>query len=178
MTSQELIDFEREVADLFEQGKIRAPIHLSKGNECDLIRIFKQIKSTDWVCSTHRSHYHALLKGISKEWLKNEILQGRSITICSREHRFITSAIVGGILPIALGLAMTGQTVWCFVGDMASETGIFHECVKYAIGHKLPIVFVVEDNGYSVDTPTEQVWRYSYTKELPHQGVGRFVEFG
>jgi TPP-dependent pyruvate/acetoin dehydrogenase alpha subunit len=178
MTSQELIDFECEIADLFEQGKIRAPIHLSKGNEEDLIRIFKQIKSTDWVCSTHRSHYHALLKGISKEWLKNEILQGRSITICSREHRFITSAIVGGILPIALGLAMAGRTVWCFVGDMASETGIFHECVKYATGHKLPIVFVVEDNGLSVDTPTDKVWRYSYTREFPHTGMGRFVEFG
>jgi TPP-dependent pyruvate/acetoin dehydrogenase alpha subunit len=177
MNAEDLIAFERVIANIFEKGKIKAPVHLAGGNEEQLIEIFKQIKPTDWVCSTHRSHYHALLKGIPKEWIKKEILLGHSITLCNREYRFITSAIVGGIIPIAVGLAMSGQTVWCFVGDMASETGIFHECVKYATGHKLPIHFVVEDNGYSVDTPTELVWRYSYSRKFPHQGVGKWVQF-
>lgn len=171
MTKEELIAFERDIGNIFEQAKIRAPVHLAGGNEDQLIAIFKQIKPTDWVCSTHRSHYHALLKGIPKEWIKKEILQGHSITLCNREYRFITSAIVGGIIPIAVGLAMSGQTVWCFVGDMASETGIFHECVKYATGHNLPIRFVVEDNGLSVETPTREVWGYSYRSKYPHQGV-------
>ena len=172
MTKEDLIAFEREIANLFEQGKIHAPVHLHGGNEDDLIKIFKNIKSTDWVFSTHRSHYHALLKGIPPEWLKDEILAGHSITLNNAKYKFFTSAIVGGILPIAVGVAMTGQTVWVFCGDMASETGIFTECVKYSLGHNLPIHFVVEDNGFSVDTPTEQVWRYSYQRKFPHQGVG------
>ncbi len=177
MTKQELIDFEADIAQLFEDAQIPSPVHLSKGNEDNLIEIFKNIKSSDWVFSNHRSHYHALLKGIPPEWLKSEILVNRSITVNNTTYNFFSSAIVGGILPIAVGVAMTGQTVWCFVGDMSAETGIFHECVKYATGHKLPIHFVVEDNGLSVETPTEKVWRYSYQRELPHQGSGKFVIF-
>ncbi len=174
---EELIAFEQEIADLFEQGEIHSPVHLSGGNEEDLIKIFQYIKPSDWVFSNHRSHYHALLKGIPREWLKQEILNNRSITINNAEYHFFSSAIVGGILPIAVGVAITGQTCWCFVGDMAAETGIFHECVKYSLGHKLPIHFVVEDNGFSVDTPTKKVWRYSYRRKFPHQGSGAYVIF-
>ena len=115
MTEDDLISFEAEIAALFEQGKIRAPVHLSKGNEAELIRIFKDIKPNEWVFSNHRSHYAALLKGIPADWLKAEILAGRSITLNNREHKFFSSAIVGGILPIAIGVAMAGETVWCFV---------------------------------------------------------------
>ena len=175
--SQALIDFEQEIAHLFEAAQIHAPVHLSRGNEEALLNIFQKIKPTDWVMSTHRNHYHALLKGVPREWLKAEILLGHSITICNAEHKFFSSAIVGGILPIGVGLAMAGETVWCFVGDMGAETGIFHECVKYSLGHNLPIHFVVEDNGYSVETPTKEVWRYSYQRAFPHQGMGTFVIF-
>lgn len=177
ITKEELIAFEAEIAQLFEAGKIRAPVHLSGGNEEELIGIFENINPGDWVFATHRSHYAALLVGIPKETLKAEILAGHSITINNAEHHFFSSAIVGGILPIAVGVAMTGQKVWCFVGDMAVETGIFHECVKFSLGHKLPIHFVVEDNGYSVKTPTEAVWRYSYQSQWPHQGTGKWIIF-
>jgi TPP-dependent pyruvate/acetoin dehydrogenase alpha subunit len=129
------------------------------------------------VCSTHRSHYHALLKGIPPEWVKKQILLGHSISLCNSDYKFVTSAIVGGILPIAVGIAMTGQTVWVFVGDMASESGTFHECVKYATGQNLPIHFIVEDNGMSVNTPTDKVWRYSYQRIYPHAGSGKYVIF-
>ena len=177
MTKTELIAFEQDIASIFEQGKIKAPVHLHGGNEEQLIEIFSHIASTDWVFSTHRSHYHALLHGVPPELIKTEILNGHSINLCFPMYRFYTSAIVGGILPIALGVAMAQQVVWAFCGDMAAETGIFHECVKYARGHKLPIQFVVEDNGLSVDTPTEQVWRYSYQRTFPHQGSGKYVIF-
>ena len=177
LKAHDLVDFEQEVAQLFEAGQIRSPVHLSKGNEDDLIRIFQDIKPEDWVFSNHRSHYHALLKGIPRKWLLAEIMANHSITINNAKYRFFSSAIVGGILPIALGVAMAGNTVWAFCGDMAAETGIFHECVKYALGHKLPIHFVVEDNGYSVETPTKEVWRYSYQREFPHQGMGKYVIF-
>lgn len=177
MTTEELIAFEEDIASIFEQGNIKAPVHLHGGNEQQLIDIFSHIKPDDWVFSTHRSHYHALLKGIPKELVKEQILKGNSICLSNREHHFFTSAIVGGILPIAVGVAMSGATVWCFVGDMAAETGIFHECVKYANGHDLPIHFVVEDNGLSVDTPTDKVWRYSYQRTFPHYGSGVYVIF-
>lgn len=170
--------FEEDMAKLFEAKRIKAPVHLSGGNESQLIKIFEKIKPTDWVCSTHRSHLHALLKGIPPEWLKSEILKGNSITLCNAKYRFITSAIVGGIIPIAVGLAMAGERVWCFIGDMSSTTGIFHECVKYATGEKLPITFVVEDNGFSVNTPTKRVVKYSYKRKYPHQGTNvGFVSF-
>jgi pyruvate dehydrogenase E1 component alpha subunit len=190
-----LIQFERKMADHWESGKVRGPIHLSGGNEDELIEIFKYIKKTDWVFSTWRSHYHALLKGVPSEWLEEEILDGRSITIVNQKERFYSSAIVGAIIPIATGVAMANKRdgkddkVWCFIGDMAFETGGFYEMHKYAKRYDLPIRFVVEDNGVSTNTPTEETWNgikrdipndviwYNYKKEWPHYGTGKWVIF-
>lgn len=159
-----LVSFESRVKDAFLAGQIRGPIHLSGGNEDQLIDIFSDIHPDDWVLSTWRNHYHALLKGIPEDWLFDEILHGRSMMIHSSEHRFLTSAIVGGTLPIAVGLGMGiifsrgSNRVWVFVGDMAAETGNFCEAVKYAGHHNLPIIFVIEDNGLSTNTPTQEAW--------------------
>jgi len=190
-----LVQFERKMADHWESGKVKGPIHLSGGNEDELIEIFKYVKKTDWVFSTWRSHYHALLKGIPSEWLEDEILAGRSITIVSEEHKFYSSAIVGAIIPIATGVALSNKrdgkddVVWCFIGDMAFETGGFYEMHKYAQRYNLPIRFVVEDNGVSTNTPTEETWNgtkrdvpsdviwYEYKKEWPHYGTGKWVIF-
>jgi len=193
VTKDELIAFEEEIKDLFLEAKIRAPIHLSRGNEAPLIEIFKQIKKEDWVFSTHRSHYHALLKGIDPQRVRNEILAGRSMHLNSKEHRFMASSLVGGCLPIALGVAMAIKRkrskgrVWVFVGDMAAETGTFHECTKYAARHNLPIIFVIEDNGLSTNSPTQLVWgkgknkpniiKYRYKRVFPHINVGKWVIF-
>ena len=190
-----LIQFERKMADHWEAGKVRGPIHLSGGNEEQLIEIFKYIKKSDWVFSTWRSHYHALLKGVPSEWLEEEILAGRSITIVNQEERFYSSAIVGAIIPIATGVALSNKKegkndkVWCFIGDMAFETGGFYEMHKYAQRYNLPIHFVVEDNGVSTNTPTEETWNgikrevpndviwYEYKKEWPHYGTGKWIVF-
>jgi pyruvate dehydrogenase E1 component alpha subunit len=190
-----LIQFERKMADHWEAGKVRGPIHLSGGNEDELIEIFKYIKKSDWVFSTWRSHYHALLKGVPSEWLEEEILAGRSITIVNQEEKFYSSAIVGAIIPIATGVAMANKRdgkddkVWCFIGDMAFETGGFYEMHKYAQRYDLPIRFVVEDNGVSTNTPTEETWNgikrevpndviwYDYKKEWPHYGTGKWIVF-
>jgi len=193
VSKKDLTKFEEEIKTLFLDKRIKSPIHLSGGNEDALIRIFKRIKRDDWVFSTHRSHYHALLKGIGSEWLKNEILENRSIHIYNREYHFFSSAIVGGCLPIAVGVAMAikrregKRHIWVFLGDMASHTGIFHECTEYAARHQLPITWVIEDNHFSVNTPTEEVWgtgnakphivKYSYQRIFPHAGVDQFVKF-
>lgn len=194
MNKNDLINFELEIKELYEKGKIRAPIHLSGNNENQLISIFKKIKKNDWVLSTWRNHYHALLKGIPKEWLKKEIIAGRSMGINNKKYKFYSSAIVGGIIPIAMGLAKSFKlkkkksNVWVFIGDMTFETGIFHECYKYSKNHKLPIKFVVEDNNMSTNTPTDKIWirkskkpkdiiYYKYKRKFPHHGTGNWILF-
>lgn len=193
LTKEQLIQFENEIADVFEKGMILAPVHLSRGNEDQLIDIFKNIRDDDWVFSTHRNHYHALLHGVPLDRIRSQILNRNSITLNSIENKFLTSAIVGGVIPIALGAAfackLNGSTrrVWVFVGDMAAEMGGFDEAVKYATGHDLPITFIIEDNGKSVNTPTQETWGrengdnktiyYSYEAGLPHQGIGKWVTF-
>ena len=194
LTPQDLIDFENDIVQKWEDGKIRGPIHLSNGNEEQLIEIFKKISANDWVFSTWRSHYHALLHGISPTWITNEILDGKSITLCNIDEKFYSSAIVGGTLSIALGVAMgikakgSDEKVWCFIGDMSFESGIFYEVHKYARNFDLPLYFIVEDNDVSTYTPTEATWNkkknipsdvihYKYKSKYPHYGSGKWVVF-
>lgn len=190
----DLIEFENLVVSHWESAKIRGPIHLSHGNEEQLIEIFKRISKNDWVLSTWRSHYHALLKGVDPKYLESEILAGKSITICSMNDKFYSSAIVGGTLSIALGIAMdikrkgSDEKVWCFIGDMSFESGIFYEVHKYARNFDLPLYFIVEDNGVSTYTPTVATWNkkrdipedvihYTYSSKYPHYGTGKWIAF-
>lgn len=194
-TEQDLLDFELKIIESWEGGKIRGPVHLSNGNESQLIEIFKRIKTNDWVFSTWRSHYHALLKGIDPTWVEQTILDGKSITICNQDEKFYSSAIVGGTLSIALGTALSikrdggDDKVWVFVGDMSFESGLFYETHKYARNFDLPLYFVVEDNGVSTYTPTIETWGgkkreipedviyYQYESKYPHYGTGKWVVF-
>lgn len=119
----------------------------------------------------------------------------------------MTSSIAGGCLPIALGVALAikmkgeDRKVWCFVGCMAAEMGIAHECIKYARNHNLPLCMVVEDNNLSVQTHTRETWgikeetiregemkevekweqgkvlRYRYKLQWPHSGIGVYIPF-
>jgi pyruvate dehydrogenase E1 component alpha subunit len=193
-TPEKLIRFENRIVEHWESGKIRGPIHLSNGNEKELIEIFKRVSENDWVFSTWRSHYHWLLKGISADYAEELILQGKSITLCDIDHKFYASAIVGATLSIALGTALSlkksrsTDKVWVFVGDMSFESGIFYEVHKYARNFDLPLHFVVEDNGVSTYTPTETTWNvkrdipkdvihYTYKSKFPHYGTGKWVAF-
>ena len=161
---KKLIDFEKKIVTLYEKKKIKGPIHLSGNNESQLINIFKKIKKNDWVFSGWRNHYHAILKNIPLHDIEKQIINGKSMNLSSMKHNFFTSSIVGGILPVALGVAMalkmkkSKSKVWVFIGDMTYETGIFHECYKYGRNFKLPINFVVEDNNMSTNTPTKKAW--------------------
>jgi pyruvate dehydrogenase E1 component alpha subunit len=199
MNKKELIKFEDDIASIFNRGLIRAPIHLYSNNENFLIKFFKRVKKNDWVFCTWRSHYQCLLKGVPKRKVKKEILDGKSISLCFPEHKVYSSAIVGGILPIALGMAVSLQRkksknkVFCFIGDMTSESGIAHEVIKYSRNKKLPIHFIVEDNSKSVCTDTRIAWSqkkltyenvsdkyvtyYKYKLKYPHAGAGKRVQF-
>tara|TARA_B100001121_G_scaffold57713_1_gene50948 strand:- start:1671 stop:2273 length:603 start_codon:yes stop_codon:yes gene_type:complete len=200
MNKKQLIDFENDIAETFNQGKIRAPIHLYSGNESFLINFFKKyIKKNDWVFCSWRSHYQCLLKGVPARTLKKEILDGKSISLCFMKYKIYSSAIVGGILPISLGMALSlkrkksKNKVFCFIGDMTSETGIAYETIKYSINKKLPIHFIIEDNSKSVCTDTRKTWSlkklsyenfkskyitfYKYKLKYPHAGAGKRVQF-
>ena len=203
MRPDELIAFEDEIAECFNKAQIRAPIHLYSGNEKHIINIFKNVKKEDYVFCTWRSHYQCLLKGVPKDRLKKDILAGKSITLCYPEYNIFSSAIVTGSISIANGRALaeklkgSNSHVWCFVGEMSSETGAFHENVKYSTAHNLPITWVIEDNGKSVCTDTRETWNmknlsyeefdllnsrgnviyYKYNTKYPHAGAGKRIQF-
>ena len=196
---EDLIKFEDKVAKAFNDGKIRAPIHLYSNNEKQIIKYFKLVKKEDWILCSWRSHYQCLLKGVPERQLFKEIIAGRSISLCFPKYKIFSSAIVGGNIPIAVGIALNLKRkkkkgkVHCFIGEMTAETGIAHESIKYSINHDLPINFIVEDNGLSVCTDTRSTWgnkklsyelikskkifKYKYLNKYPHAGAGKRVQF-
>lgn len=200
LSKHDLINFENKIASEFNNGQIKSPVHLYNGNEAELIKIFKKINNkNDWVFCTWRSHYQCLLKGVPEGEIYNEIKKGKSISLCFPKFKIYSSAIVGGILPIAVGAAIAikrkkkKEKVFCFIGDMTSETGIAHECIKYSMNNKLPIKFIIEDNNLSVCTNTRKTWNlnklsyeklknkyvffYKYKNKYPHSGAGVRVQF-
>ena len=198
-SKNELIEFEEDIAKEFNSGKIKAPVHLYSGNEDSMISVFQDVKDEDWVLCSWRSHYQCLLKGVPAERVKKNIMDGKSIALCFPEYKVFSSAIVTGILPIAVGLGLAAkrsgscEKIHCFVGDMTSETGSFEECYKYVKNHDLPVRFIVEDNGKSVCTDTKKTWNsirltyeevynkhiryYKYETKWPHAGAGQRVQF-
>lgn len=171
--ARSLINFERLVKGLWEEGEIKTPIHLPSGNATKLVKVFKEIGEEDYVFATHRNMYHALLKGVSKSSLVQAYRQSfagplgpycGSMCVTAREHNFFSTGIVGGGTAIAVGTAWalkeqeSPNKVWCFVGDGAADTGHFWEALRYAECQDLPITFVVEDNNRSVCSSIDDRW--------------------
>ncbi|OGX37692.1 MAG: hypothetical protein A3G91_04125 [Omnitrophica WOR_2 bacterium RIFCSPLOWO2_12_FULL_50_9] len=202
ITKEDLCDFEKEIAEIYATGVIKAPVHLRSGREEQLIQIFKDnsIASEDYVFGHWDSHELALLKGVPREEVKQAILDGKSISLCFPEYKIFCTGIVGSLMGTAVGVAWALQRqnqrgrVYIFCGDMSSETGIFHEAVKYAVSFDLPVVFVVCDNGLSVMTETRKVWGspepwflgtkyekkiiyFRYKNNYPHSGLGWKIKF-
>lgn len=191
-TAESLIAFEQRIKGHFANGDLPFLVHLSGGNEAELLKLFAGIGENDWVFSNHRSHYHALLKGIPGAEVEAAILRGDSMFIFDRERRFYTSSILAGTCAIAAGVAKAikeregSEKVWCFLGDGAEDNGHFCEALRYADGHDLPIKFIVEDNNRQVDTSYVERWgtsrrwawdstklyAYNYEATFPHGGAG------
>lgn len=185
LTKKDLEDFEKEIAQIYSEGKIKAPVHLRSGREEALIDIFKNnnISDGDWIFGYWDSHELCLLKGVDRERVKASILAGDSIALCYPDFNILCSGIVGSLMGAAVGVAWDikqkekdchichgdiekrkicsahrSPTVYHFCGEMSAETGIFHEAVKYATNFDLPIKFIVGDNDVSVMTKTREVW--------------------
>lgn len=198
-TKETLINFELKVCESFKNKEILAPVHLYYGNEHEMLQIFEIINENDWVFCSWRSHYQCLLKGVSEELLLSEIKQGKSISLNFPEYKIFSSAIVGGNIPVATGVALANKLqkkndhVYCFVGDMTSETGCFSENYKFSLNYDLPITWIIEDNGKSVCTDTLNTWNeseltyekgsfekiiyYKYESIYPHAGTGERIQF-
>ena len=199
LNKEDLISFEDKIADIFNSGKIKAPVHLYSGNEDKIIETFKNIKQEDWVFCSWRSHYQCLLKGVPETELLDAIMAGRSIALNFPKYKVFSSAIVAGQIPLALGAAYSlkyrksNEKVFCFLGDMTSETGIAQSAFSFAMNFDLPITFIIEDNNLSVCTDTRVTWgtnllryeksknpkvlSYKYTNKYPHAGAGKRVQF-
>lgn len=183
LTPDDLIKFEETCCDYFKEKKVHGPIHLYDNCEKEMIEVYeKYVNDEDYVCCSWRSHYQCLLKGVPQEEMLKSICEGKSISLCFPNQKVISSGIVGGILPIAVGIAMgikrqnkTNKVV-CHVGDMTSESGIFHECLKYSTNHELPILWVVENNKKSVCTPTRDVWNLKKFTFEPENYQGGLVQ--
>lgn len=191
-TPESLIAFEDKVQAAWRAGELPSLLHLSGGNEQQLIEIFDESEEGDWFFFSHRNHYHSILAGIPEAQVMDEIRKDRSMFRFSRKHRVFSSAILGGNPGIAVGVAMTLKAsgsknqCWVFLGEGQEENGAFYEAVMYVSGHDLPVNFIIEDNAMQVDTPKilrrgmerglldsePSVRRYHYTPKYPHAGDG------
>jgi len=194
-TKNELIQFVDKMADHHDAGRLPFAIHLPGGNEEQLINIFENIHEGDYVLSTHRNWYHALLHGLPPNEVEDKILNGRSMFMFDRKRNFYVSAIIGGTPSIAVGIAWalkrkgSDKRVYCFIGDGIEDTGHFAEAVRYVDGFELPCTFIIEDDGMAVEAPKQIRWntnkdlnwpscvrRYHYTKSRPHIRTGNFAD--
>ena len=160
--------FEEKCAELYSAGKIRGFLHLYIGEEAVAVGAIRALGRDDGVVATYREHGHALARGIPADRLMAEMFgkregcsrgRGGSMHVFDADTRFYGgNAIVGGGLPIAVGLAladkMRGQprVTACFFGDGAVAEGEFHESLNLAALWKLPVLFLCENNLYAMGT--------------------------
>ncbi|MDP8244289.1 MAG: thiamine pyrophosphate-dependent dehydrogenase E1 component subunit alpha [Candidatus Hinthialibacter antarcticus] len=160
---------EERIADQYAEQEMRCPVHLSIGQEAAAVGVCSALQKRDRVLSGHRSHAHYLAKGGDLKRMLAEIYgketgcskgMGGSMHLTDLDAGFVgATPIVGSTIPIAVGVALSiqmreeDQVVAIFFGDGAAEAGVFHESLNFAVLKRLPILFVCENNLYSVYSP-------------------------
>jgi pyruvate dehydrogenase E1 component alpha subunit len=164
--------FEEACADLYGQGKIRGFLHLYVGEEAVAVGTLHALAPNDAVVATYREHGHALARGITARSIMAEMFgkqegccrgRGGSMHLFDAATRFYGgNAIVGGGLPLAVGLALADtmqsrpNVTACYFGDGAVAEGAFHESLNLAALWKLPVLFLCENNRYGMGTALER----------------------
>jgi pyruvate dehydrogenase E1 component alpha subunit len=164
--------FEESAAELYGLGKIRGFLHLYIGEEAVAVGVLRALRPEDNVVATYREHGHALARGIPARAIMAEMFgrtggccrgRGGSMHLFDAATRFYGgNAIVGGGLPLAVGLALADQMLGvrrvtaCFFGEGAMAEGAFHESLNLAALWKLPVLFCCENNGYAMGTALER----------------------
>jgi len=157
---------EEKIATKYTEGKMRCPTHLSIGQEAVPSAVSENLKADDFAVSTHRGHAHYLAKGGSLNAMISELYgketgccggRGGSMHLADTSVGFMgTTAIVGNSIPLGVGLALSaqlrgsGQISCVYLGDGAIEEGAFYESVNFSVVRKLPVLFICENNLYSV----------------------------
>lgn len=160
--------FEGRCAELYGAGHIRGFLHLYDGEEAVAVGVMQVLEPGDSIVSTYREHGHALARGIAMGPLMAELYgkrtgcsggRGGSMHIFDAATRFYGgNAIVGGGLPLAVGLALAEKmqgrrgVAACFFGEGAAAEGEFHESMNLAALWKLPVLFLCENNLYAMGT--------------------------
>jgi TPP-dependent pyruvate/acetoin dehydrogenase alpha subunit len=160
---------EEKIAERYSEQQMRCPVHLSIGQEAVAVGACAALADEDQVFSTHRSHGHYLARGGDLPAMIAELYgkqtgcsagRGGSMHLIAREVGFLGAVpIVGSTLPIAVGAALGTQmrnedrVSMVFFGEGATEEGVFHESLNFAVLKELPVVFVCENNQYSVYSP-------------------------
>ncbi|GAB6127067.1 thiamine pyrophosphate-dependent dehydrogenase E1 component subunit alpha [Humidesulfovibrio idahonensis] len=163
---------EEHIATAYAEQQMRCPVHLCIGQEAIAAGACAALDPGDVVMSTHRSHGHYLAKGGDLYAMLAEIYgkadgcclgKGGSMHLIDMQAGFLGAVpIVGSTMPIATGTAFAShlrgekRVSMVFLGEGSTEEGVFHESVQFAALHKLPIVYVCEDNGFSVNTPLDE----------------------
>jgi pyruvate dehydrogenase E1 component alpha subunit len=160
--------FEEKCAELYSAAKIRGFLHLYIGEEAVAVGAMQALEADDAIVATYREHGHALVRGVSAASIMAEMYgkqegcsrgRGGSMHLFDTATRFYGgNAIVGGGLPLALGLALADKmqgrprVTACFFGEGAVAEGEFHECMNLAALWKLPVLFCCENNLYAMGT--------------------------
>ena len=164
--------FEEKCVELYSAAKIRGFMHLYIGEEAVAVGAMQALEPDDAIVATYREHGHALARGVSAASIMAEMFgkvegcshrRGGSMHLFDAEHRFYGgNAIVGGGLPLAVGLALSyklagrSRVTACFFGEGAVAEGEFHESMNLAALWRLPVLFLCENNRYAMGTALER----------------------
>ena len=162
--------FEEAIERLFLEGRIMGTAHTCIGQEAVAVGTAAALETRDAMTTTHRGHGHFLARGADPKRVMAELFgretgysrgRGGSQMMMDPSIGFFgANGITGGSIPFATGVALdaklrdTGRVTVCFFGDGASNQGVFHETLNLAALWKLPVLFVAENNGYAMSTPT------------------------
>jgi pyruvate dehydrogenase E1 component alpha subunit len=165
---------EEEVARIYPSDKIKSPVHLSIGQEAVSVGVCDVLRPDDVVAPTYRGHAAFLAKGAPLRGLFAELYgkatgvaggKGGSMHLIDISHNVLgASAVVGTTIPVAVGFALAFKrtrsdcVAVAFFGDGATEEGVFTESLNFASLHKLPVLFVCENNYYAIHTPVTRRW--------------------
>lgn len=165
---------EEEVARVYPSDKIKSPVHLSIGQEFVAVGVCDVLRPADMVSPSYRSHAAYIAKGGDLPAMIAEMYgkaggcaggRGGSMHLADMKAGVLgASAVVGAGVPVATGYALAAkrrrldQVVVCFLGDGASEEGCFAESMNFAALHRLPILYVCENNGYAIHEPLSKRW--------------------
>lgn len=164
--------FEEKIQDLYARGLIPGSVHLYIGQEAIAAGVCVHLRKGDYITSTHRGHGHLIAKGADLKFMMAELFgrktgyckgKGGSMHIADFDLGILGSnGIAGGGIPIAVGAGLsskmrgTDQVAVCFFGDGASNNGTFHEGLNFASVHRLPVVFICENNLYGISVSQKQ----------------------